>query len=53
MEGFGLLSHRCLRPHRGISQAKLPLCLGFFELVHNVCRRGKALLGALIELLVS
>jgi len=24
-----------LRPHRGISQAKLPLYLGFFEFVHN------------------
>jgi hypothetical protein len=27
--------------------------LGFFEFVHNVRRRGKALLGALIELLVA
>jgi hypothetical protein len=27
--------------------------LGFFEFVHNVRRRGKALLGALVELLVS
>ena len=26
---------------------------GFFEFVHNVRKRGKALLGALIELLVS
>ena len=42
-----------LRPHRGISQEKLPLYLGFFEFVHNVRRRGKALLGSLIELLVS
>jgi len=42
-----------LRPHRGISQEKLPLYLGFFEFVHNVRKRGKALLGALIELLVS
>ncbi len=38
---------------RGISQEKLPLYLGFFEFVHNVRKRGKALLGALIELLVS
>jgi hypothetical protein len=42
-----------LRPHRGISQEKLPLYLGFFEFVHNVRKRGKALLGALIELLVT
>jgi hypothetical protein len=27
--------------------------LGFFEFVHNVRKRGKALLGALIELLLS
>jgi hypothetical protein len=40
-------------PHRGISQEKLPLHSGFFEFVHNVRKRGKALLGVLIELLVS
>src|SRR5215831_13186571 len=34
-------------------QEKLPLYLGFFEFVHNVRKRGKALLGALIELLVT
>ena len=53
MEGFWSLLRSWLRPHRGISQAKLPLSLGFFEFVHNVRKRGKALLGALIELLVS
>ncbi len=53
MEGFWSLLHSCLRPHRGISQEKLPLYLGFFEFVHHVRKRGKALLGALIELLVS
>jgi len=31
----------------------LPLYLGFFEFVHNVCTQGKALLRALIELLVT
>src|SRR3954453_480443 len=31
-------------PHRGISQEKLPIYLGFFQFVHNVRRRGKALL---------
>ena len=41
-----------LRPHRGVSQEKLPLYLGFFEFVHNVRRRGKALLGALVAALV-
>ena len=53
MEGFWSLLRSWLRPHRGISQEKLPLYLGFFEFVHNVRRRGKALLGALIRLLVK
>ena len=40
--------------HKGrISQEKLPVYLGFFQLVHNARRRGKALLGALIEGLVA
>jgi hypothetical protein len=33
-------------------QEKLPLYLGFFKFVHNVRKRGKALLHELIELLV-
>jgi transposase-like protein len=53
LEGFWSLLRSWLRPHRGISQERLPLYLGFFELVHNIRRRGKALLGSLIELLVT
>ena len=53
MEGFWALLRSWLRPHRGISQEKLPVYLGFFEFVHNVRKRGKALLPALIELLVT
>ena len=53
MEGFGSLLRSWLRPHRGISQDNLPLYLGFFEFVHNVRRRGKALLGALLDLLLT
>jgi transposase len=53
LEGFWSLLRSWLRPHRGISQEKLPLYLGFFEFVHNVRRRGKALLKALIGLLVT
>ena len=53
MEGFWSLLRSGLCPHRGISQEKLPLYLGFFAFVHNARKRGKALLGALIELLVS
>ncbi len=53
MEGFWSLLRSWLRPHRGISQEKLPLYLGFFEFVHNVRKRDKALLHALIELLIT
>ena len=53
MEGFWSLLRSWLRPHRGISQEKLPEYLGFFEFVHNVRRRGKALLGPLTELLLQ
>jgi transposase len=53
MEGVWSLLRSWLRPHRGIAQEKLPLYLGFFEFVHNVRKRGKALLGSLIELLVT
>jgi transposase len=53
MEGFWSLLRSWLRPHRGISQEKLPIYLGFFEFVHNVRKRGKALLGSLVQLLVA
>jgi len=52
-KGFWSLLRSWLRPHRGISQDKLPLYLGFFQFVHNARRRGKALLGALIAGLVA
>ena len=35
IEGTWSLLRSWLRPHRGISQEKLPLYLGFFEFVHN------------------
>jgi transposase-like protein len=44
MAGFWSLLRSGLRPHRGLAQEKLPLYLGFFEFVHNVRKRGKALL---------
>jgi len=53
MEGFWSLLRSWLRPHRGISQEKLPLYLGFFEFVHNAKRRGKALLGSLMGLFLQ
>lgn len=53
MEGIWSLLRSWLRPHRGISQAKLPLYLGFFEFVHNARQRGNALLSTLLALLVT
>jgi transposase len=53
MEGLWSLLRSWLRPHRGISQEKLPLYLGFFEFVHNIRRRGRALLGSLLETLLQ
>ena len=53
MEGFWSLLRSWLRPHRGISQDKLPLYLGFFQFVHNARRHGRALLRALVATLVT
>ena len=52
-EGFWSLLRSWLRPHRGISQEKLPLYLCFFQFVHNARRRGRALLGELVAALVT
>ena len=52
IEGFWSLLRSWLRPHRGISQEKLPLYLGFFEFIHNTRIRGKGLLKPLLELLL-
>jgi transposase-like protein len=53
IEGFWSLLRSWLRPHRGISQEKLPIYLGFFQFVHNVRKRGKHLLNALVGALVA
>lgn len=53
VEGLWSLLRSWLRPHRGISQDKLPIYLGFFEFTHNVRKRGKALLPSLLALLLS
>ena len=52
IEGFWSLLRSWLRPHRGISQEKLPYYLALFEFVHNARCRGKALLGALLAALL-
>ena len=53
IEGFWSLLRSWFRPHRGISQERLPLYLGFFEFVHNTRKRGKALLSSLLGCLLS
>ena len=53
IEGIWSLLRSWLRPHRGVSQEKLPLYLGFFQFVHNVRNRGRALLPALLHTLVT
>ena len=53
IDGFWSLLRSWLRPHRGISQNKLPLYLGFFQFVHNARRRGKTLLTTLVATLVA
>jgi len=52
MEGFWSLLRSWLRPHRGISQERLPVYVGFFQFIHNVRRRGNSLLRSLVEALV-
>ena len=53
IEGVWSLLRSWLRPHRGVSQEKLPLYLGLFEFVHNVRQRGKALLPCLLRTLLT
>jgi len=48
-EGIWSVLRSWLRPHRGISQSKMPAYLAFFEFVYNAKKRGKAILGALFE----
>lgn len=52
MEGFWSLLRSWLRPHRGISQEKLPQYLSFFEAIHNLRKRGRRLLGPMMKLIV-
>ena len=53
MEGCWSLLRSWLRPHRGISQEKLPTYLAFFQFVYNARQRGKKLLGALVGALLA
>ena len=51
-DGVWSLLRSWLRPHRGISQEKLPYYLALFEFVHNARCRGKALLCTLLTALL-
>ena len=42
-----------LRPHRGISEERLPLYLGFFQFIHNAKIRRKGLLESLLDTLLG
>lgn len=53
MERFWSLLRPWLRPHRGISQEKLPFYLAFFEFIHNISTRGKLAIDVLMQLLVA
>lgn len=53
MEGVWSLLRSWLRPHRGVSQERLPLYLAFFEFVHNARKRGCSLLHSLVQCLVA
>jgi len=52
MEGAWSLLRSWLRPHRGISQERLPDYVSFFQFVHNARLRGNSLLRSLGEALV-
>ena len=52
IEGFWSLLRSWLRPHRGISQERLPIYVGFFQFIHNVRKRGNSLLRSLVDALV-
>jgi len=52
MEGFWSLLRSWLRPHRGVSQEKLPFYIGTFEFIHNCRKRGKKLLKSILSTLL-
>jgi len=52
-EGIWSLLRSWLRPHRGISQENMPIYLGFFEFMHNIRKRGKAILGDLFRTILA
>lgn len=53
IEGIWALLRLWLRPHRGISQEKLPSYLAFFEAVYNLHQRGIAALHPMLHILLT
>jgi hypothetical protein len=53
IEGIWSLLRSWLRPHRGISQEKLPLYIGFFQFVHKARQHGIGLLEPLLAVLLT
>lgn len=53
IEGVWSLLRSWLRPHRGVSQEKLPFYVGFFEYIHNLRCRGKRAVHELFTLLLQ
>jgi transposase len=52
-EGIWSLLRSWLRPHRGVSQEKLPFYVGFFEWIYNLKKRGKRALNETFCLLLK
>lgn len=52
-EGIWSLMRSWLRPHRGVSQEKLPFYIGFFEWIYNLKKRGKKTLNETFCLLLK
>ncbi len=52
-EGIWSLLRSWLRPHRGVSQEKLPFYVGFFEWIYNLRKRGKNALHQTFALLLT
>ena len=52
-EGIWSLLRSWLRPHRGVSQEKLPFYVGFFEWIYNLKKRGKTAVPQTFSLLLQ
>jgi transposase len=53
IEGIWSLLRSWLRPHRGVSQEKLPFYVGFFEWIYNLKKRGQKALKETLKCLLE